>query len=105
MSWDFPEETPVVKIGTLVIDFDRYTLTVDGHPVNITPKEMQCLAALAHARGRTLTYGWLEDVIWEGHETEPRNLKELVHRLRTKLGPEKKRLKTIWQIGYRLDCD
>jgi two-component system response regulator QseB len=104
--WDYPPETPAIKIGTMVIDFDRNVLTIAGKRVPVTAPEMALLAALAHAHGRVLTHGWLCDVAWPDREDVGRKtLKERVCLLRKKLGPERQRLETVRTIGYRLHAD
>jgi len=105
--WDFPPETPVIQVGTLLIDWDRCIVSVAGHTVDLTKKEMTLLCALALAHGRILSHGWLIDTIWtdENIYVSDSSLRQVIKVLRVKLGPERGRLKTVRDYGYRLDCD
>ena len=81
---------------------------VAGRAVPFTKKEFQLLQALMEAHGRVLTYGWMLDNLWNGgaHLSEKtRIVGTYIRYLRYKLGPEAKRIQTIREVGYRLDCD
>src|SRR5438309_12023426 len=103
--WDYPPETPPITVGTLLIDWDRAVVTMEGKQVPFSWTEISLLAALAHAHGRVLSRAWLIDAIWQNEDRNLDHLKNIVGQTRRKLGPEAWRLKTVVGMGYRLDCD
>jgi len=105
--WDFPPTTPVIQVGTLLIDWDRGVVSVAGQRVDLTRTELTLLCALAGAQGRILTKAWLVDTIWTDHDTNvgSGSLKTTICAVRVKLGREAWRLKTVRDLGYRLETD
>ncbi|MGH7255256.1 MAG: response regulator transcription factor, partial [Nitrospirales bacterium] len=45
----------MLREGSIELDIDRYTVSVEGRPVKLTAKEFDLLRALLEAKGRTLT--------------------------------------------------
>jgi DNA-binding response OmpR family regulator len=81
---------------------------VEGKVVPLTPKEFDLLRALVEARGRVLSREFLLDRVWaysRADEIESRTVDVHVRRLRAKLGPEGERIRTVKNVGYRLDPD
>jgi phosphate regulon transcriptional regulator PhoB len=100
-----PDSEPI-RVGGLSIDPGARTVTVDGAPLALTPKEYDLLWALADARGRVLSREFLLDRVWgyrAASEIESRTVDVHVRRLRVKLGPEGRRIATVKSVGYRLD--
>lgn len=93
-----------VKLGGLEIDPERFTVTRNGEPVNLSRREMSVLLQLVRHRGRVLTrdqleqglYGWNEDV-------ESNALEVHIHHLRKKLGSSL--IRTVRGVGYSLSGD
>lgn len=103
------DERPAVDAGAIRMDRDRHQVLVNGLLVKLTPNEFEILRALMEARGRTLTRGELLQRVWEMWDEQGprpagnRRVDVYVHRLRQKLGSEKRRLLTVRKAGYRLD--
>jgi DNA-binding response OmpR family regulator len=83
-------------------------VTVGGRPVELTPKEFDLLRALLEAGGRVLSREHLLNRVWgyaRADEIESRTVDVHIRRLRSKLGPEERRIATIKGVGYRLETE
>jgi two-component system KDP operon response regulator KdpE len=94
------------EAGTLVIEFQRRRVTVDGREVHLTPTEYELLKYLAVHAGKVVTHRNLLQAVWgPEYETEDHYLHVFVGQLRRKLEPVPSRpryLVTEPGIGYRL---
>lgn len=96
----------VLRVGTLEIDLDRYTVSVAERSVELTSKEFALLRALLEARGRTLSRERLLETVWgfqEGANIATRTIDVHIRRLRTKLELEGRRILTVRNVGYRFE--
>jgi len=104
-----PAETArPLAVGTVRLDTSRHVVTVGGRPVELTPKEFDLLHALLEAGGRVLSREHLLNRVWgyaRADEIESRTVDVHIRRLRSKLGPEERRIATIKGVGYRLDTE
>jgi DNA-binding response OmpR family regulator len=98
-----PESAPsAVIVGPLRVDPSERTVTVEGHPVELTPKEFDLLALLVQHPGRAFSRDYLIERVWEYDAAgSDRTVDTHVLRLRKKLGPMGERIETVWGIGYR----
>jgi two-component system, OmpR family, KDP operon response regulator KdpE len=92
--------------GGVAIDLAARRLTIDGHPVRLTPTEWRLLIALASAPDRLLTYRQVITAVWdERHGDEAReSLRVHLRTLRSKLGDkanEPRFVATEPGVGYR----
>ena len=93
----------VLRIGELVVDMERYDVTVSGKRVSLTYKEFQLLVLLASNPGRVYTREALLSQVW-GYDYlgGTRTVDVHVRRLRSKVeGPGQVYVETIWNVGYR----
>src|SRR3712207_2862499 len=92
-----PTAPPVVVDGSLRVDVGQHTVSVDGRPVELTPKEFDLLALLARNPGRAFGRDYLVEKVW-GYEYGgfDRTVDTHVLRLRKKLGPVGDRIETVW---------
>jgi DNA-binding response OmpR family regulator len=94
---------PRITVGDLVIDRERFLVTVGDKPAELTYMEFQALYMIASAGGRVAPYETLAEVLWgERGRAHRRRLAVLVSRIRSKLGPGACYLQTVRQVGYRL---
>ncbi|OIO38785.1 MAG: DNA-binding response regulator [Candidatus Omnitrophica bacterium CG07_land_8_20_14_0_80_50_8] len=101
---DKPPET--LKIGDLVLDFSKITVTVKNKPVELTSKEFELLKTLIQAKGRVLSRGSLLDTVWgfdHSQEIETRTVDVHIRTLRKKLKNESRHLVTVKNYGYRFE--
>lgn len=91
-----------LKIKELAIDFDRYEVTIQGVPVQLTATEFKLLQHLASHAGRVQTRQQLLEQVW-GYEYDgyARTVDTHVRRLRKKLGDISDNIETVRGIGYR----
>lgn len=91
-----------VTVGRLQLDRRTRTVTVDGAPVELTPKEHDLLAALLADPGAVRTREELMDEVWDEHwYGSTKTLNVHVASLRTKLG-DPTWIATVRGVGFRL---
>jgi two-component system KDP operon response regulator KdpE len=100
-----PERTATaLETGDFVIDVNAHTITVQGKPIHLTPKEFELLVHLARNAGKVMTHRALLTSIW-GAQTahQPEYLRVFVGQLRKKLETETGRqyIQTEPWVGYR----
>jgi len=100
-------DAPVIH-GPVTIDPARHTVTVDGRPVSLTPREFAVLQCLAEAGGRIVTHAALLEQVWgKAHRQDVEYLRVVVRALRLKIeaDPAQPRLlRNEPGIGYRLEA-
>jgi phosphate regulon transcriptional regulator PhoB len=97
-----------LTVGGVSLDVARHLVTVEGRPVELTPKEFDLLHALLDAAGRVLSREHLLNRVWgyvRADEIESRTVDVHIRRLRAKLGAEERRIATIKGVGYRVETD
>jgi DNA-binding response OmpR family regulator len=93
----------MIRAGDLVIDRDRYVVTVAGRLVQLTYLEFNALWIIAEHAGRVVTYELLAQALWGEHAPHARRrLAVLVSRVRAKLGDYARAIDTVTRVGYRL---
>ena len=95
----------VLRIGELMVDLERYDVTVSGRRVSLTYKEFQLLVLLASNPGRVYTREALLSQVW-GYDYlgGTRTVDVHIRRLRSKIeGPGRSYIETIWNVGYRFN--
>jgi DNA-binding response OmpR family regulator len=98
--------TPILQVGDLTLDRDRYETVVAGRTIELTPLEFRLLAALVEADGRVLNREQLLDAVYADGEAFvlDRTIDVLVKRLREKLDDDADRpryIATVRGVGYR----
>ena len=82
-------------------------VTIDGHPVSLTKKELEILYTLAENCGKLFSREMLLSLLW-GYDYygDSRTVDSHVKRLRVKLDAYEHprwQIKTIWGMGYRFE--
>ena len=94
-----------VEAGDLLIDRQRFEVTMGGRPVELTPKEFQLLVTLASEPGRVFGRDELLDLVWgQDGFVEPRTVDVHLARLRGKFseaGLPDPGVDTVRGVGYR----
>ncbi|HJO58271.1 MAG TPA: response regulator transcription factor, partial [Nitrospinaceae bacterium] len=99
-----PRETSnTITRGDLVIDCDRYEVTLKGLKVDLTYKEYELLKYLASNPGRVFTRESLLRSVWEyDYFGGTRTVDVHVRRLRSKINDVSNHfIETQWNVGYR----
>lgn len=104
--WPAKDEGELVRIGTVIIDRKRHTVSRSGVPVKLSQREYDLLLALHGAHGALMSRSQLLDQVW-GQEWvgDPRTLDVHIRWLREKLEEEPahpRLLLTVRGVGYRL---
>ena len=85
------------------LDTVARTVTKNGVPVALTPREFDLLELLIRNRGMALYRETLFERVWGGEpENDARTLDLHINRLRKKLGWQT-RITTVYKIGYKLE--
>jgi DNA-binding response OmpR family regulator len=103
-SVDGPADSAPRAAGALEMDVERYEVRVQKKAVDLTSREFDLLKTLWTARGKVLSREDILERVWgydRSAEIDTRTVDQHVARLRDKLGPEKKRILTVKNVGYR----
>ena len=92
-----------LRIGDIVMDTEKHTVTADGQNVALTLKEYSILMLLAENKGKVFTRDSLLSKIW-GYDYDGENRTVDVHikSLRTKLGKSGDKIETVRGVGYKI---
>jgi two-component system, OmpR family, KDP operon response regulator KdpE len=102
-----PGDAGVLEAGPIRIDAARYTVTVAGRPVHLTPIEFRILASLARERGAVVTRDQLVHEVWGPGSDQADHVRVHIAALRRKLEADSRRprwLVTVTGVGYRLEA-
>ena len=95
-------------IGSIAVDDEAKTVSVDGEPVNLTPIEYNILLLLARHPGRVYSSAQIYEQVWNetafGSEgavaVHIRHLRE-----KLEIDPSNPRyLKVVWGLGYKMEA-
>jgi DNA-binding response OmpR family regulator len=93
----------LIENGTVVLDEARRLVTVEGSPVELSPREFSLLECLLRHPGQVLTRDQLLDHAWPyGDMLTHNTVDTYVHYLRHKLGAAGARIGTVRGVGYRM---
>ena len=95
--------TQPIHIHDLIIDRERFLVTIGGRPVALTYLEFQALYLIGAANGKVVSYDQLAEALW--NEATPRSRRRLaviISRVRTKLGYAADYIDTVHRVGYRV---
>lgn len=97
----YPPENAIV-VGGLVLNTDKYELTVNDAPIELTFKEFELLKLLLQNQDRVFTRKKLLSLIWEyDFYGGSRTVDVHIRRLRSKIPPPYTlMLKTVRNVGY-----
>lgn len=96
------EDGAVIRHGSLLIDLERYKVTVDGEVVDLTYKEYELLRFLASNPGKPFTREALLNQVW-GYDYYggSRTVDVHVRRIRSKIEQREQFIDTVRNVGYR----
>ena len=100
------ESHVLYSAGNVRLDLDRHEVTVDGRPVDLTPKEFQILKQFLESPSRVFSRQEMLNRVWgEGYALEEHALDVHIHSLRQKIERNPSRptfIVTVRGIGYKL---
>ena len=88
----------------VTLDVSGRSVTQDGNPVELTPREFALLEQLMRNRGAALYRDVLYERVWGAELADTRTLDLHIQRLRKKLG-WRRQIRTVFRVGYMLQTD
>jgi two-component system, OmpR family, KDP operon response regulator KdpE len=100
---------PIFVAGDLSVDFDRREVSLEGHPVKLTPTEYDLLKYMIEHAGKVLTHRMLLQEVWgQAYVDQAQYLRVFVGQLRKKIEKHPGRPRFILTdpgVGYRFCTD
>lgn len=94
----------ILKVEEILLDDERHQVFVSDQPCELTYKEYELLRLLMQNRGIVLSRDVIMDRIWDMNcDVESRTLDVHLKTLRAKLGESAYHIKTIRNVGYRME--
>lgn len=97
----------IYRYSNLMIDLDKYAVTVNGSEVPLTKKEVELLWTLAKNSSKVFSRDNLLDSLWRyDYYGDSRTVDSHIKRMRAKLDRFEHpgwEIKTIWGVGYRFE--
>lgn len=98
------EEKQILVAGSLELNLNQHTATVDGKRLQLTLKEFEMLKLFMESIGRVYTRDQLLSKIWGAdYVGETRTVDVHIGTLRTKLGGCGDYIQTVRGVGYRME--
>jgi Response regulators consisting of a CheY-like receiver domain and a winged-helix DNA-binding domain len=92
-----------IRNGPIALDEARRVVTVDGVPIELSPREFSLLECLLRHPGQVLSRDQLLDYAWPYGDILTHNTVDTyIHYLRQKLGAASDRVFTVRGVGYRM---
>lgn len=92
--------------GAISIDLRAHQLSVDGKPVDVTPREFELMLYFMKNLNIALSREQILNMVWNyDFYGDARTIDTHVKNLRMKLGPAGERIKTVRSYGYKLEDD
>lgn len=100
-------EESIIKIGDMEIDCEKFTVTKNGNPLDLTLKEFELLKLLVLNKDKVLTRDFLLDKVW-GYEYsgETRTVDVHIRHLRRKIEKDDnypQYIETVRGVGYKFN--
>lgn len=94
-------EASSLSVGDVTLNLLTREVTRGGERIELQPREFSLLEYLLRHAGRTVTKTMLLEHVWDYSFDPQTNVVDvLVHRLRAKVDPDRRRLHTIRGVGY-----
>ncbi len=98
------DQEKLLKVGEIVLDDEKHQVFVNDRQCDLTYKEYELLRLFMQNRGIVLSRDLIMDRIWEMNcDVETRTLDVHLKTLRSKLGESACHIKTIRNVGYRME--
>ena len=91
--------------GVLCMDIKKHTVTVNGEEISLSYKEYMLLSVLLKANGEIVTRDTLLCSVWGEFYGESRTLDVHIRKLRVKLKEAGSYIKTVKNIGYKIEVE
>lgn len=96
-----------IEIGPLMVDASRFEARLHGRRLDLGPRDLILLHALAQRGGELLTPEELRDAVWRNSPVAPSSLPPAITRLRRRLADAGVSgvIQNLRGVGYRLELD
>ena len=93
----------LLNVESISINFSSREVLRDGAQLALTPTEFGLLEFFVRRPKQAFTRDEIIDAVFTNPSSASEALQTHISRLRKKLGPAGKRIKTVWGLGYRFD--
>lgn len=98
------DDAKVFVLGEISVDNEKHKVSVEGKDCELTYKEFELLKLMIQNTGIVLSRDVIMERVWGvDFEGESRTLDMHIKTLRQKLGESGKRIKTVRNVGYRME--
>lgn len=100
-------EPPLLQVADVTLDPARRTVTRDGEPIELTPREFTLLDYFMRNPGRVLTRTMIAEHVWDyNFDTSTNVIDVYVNYLRKKIDTDRetKLIRTVRGVGYVLQA-
>lgn len=95
----------ILEAGGIRIDQSAHSVTIDGQPIDLSYKEFELLTFFMENKGIALSREKILNHVWNyDYYGDARTIDTHVKKLRSKMGDKGDMIKTIWGMGYKLEC-
>ena len=99
----------IIQLSNLQVNMEEYSATINGNKLPLTKKEIETMWMLVQTPNKVFTRDNLLDSLWGfDYFGDSRTVDSHIKRLRAKIEKEEHpdwRIKTIWGVGYKFECD
>ena len=99
----------IIQLINLQVNMEEYSATINGNKLPLTKKEIETMWILVQNPNKVFTRDNLLDSLWGfDYFGDSRTVDSHIKRLRAKIEKEEHpdwRIKTIWGVGYKFECD
>ena len=100
------DKDPIIKIKDLLVDPNRFEISIKGKIVNTTASEFKIFYYLIKNKGRVFTRDQIYEAIWNNELlANDRSIDTLIGRIRKKIGSYGKYIESVYGVGYRFKED
>ncbi len=94
----------MLSVGNIQLNDERHLVTVNGEEIKITYKEYELLKYLMINKAIVLSRDKIMEAVWGfDFQGESRTVDMHIKTLRQKLGEEKNHIKTVRNVGYKIE--
>ena len=98
------DESSVIESGDIVLDLQKYVVTIKGKLVELTSTEFRILHLLIARKGWVFSRDKILDHLWGDEKTVlDRTVDVHIKHLREKLGPSGNAIRNVRGVGYKLE--
>lgn len=94
-----------LELGGILLDKAAHRVVIDGKEIDLSYKEFELLTYFMENQGIALSREKILNSVWDyDYFGDARTIDTHVKKLRSKMGEKGDLIKTIWGMGYKLEC-